>query len=35
MQQLEDEGVAKFDVAWNDLLGTVADRLADKEAQAK
>ncbi|MFG2524501.1 transaldolase [Streptomyces sp. NPDC048527] len=35
VQQLEDEGVAKFDVAWNDLLGTVAGRLADKEAQAK
>ncbi|WP_405601914.1 MULTISPECIES: transaldolase [unclassified Streptomyces] len=35
VQQLEDEGVAKFDVAWNDLLGTVANRLAGKEAQAK
>ncbi|MFF1393886.1 transaldolase [Streptomyces sp. NPDC058287] len=35
VQQLEDEGVAKFDVAWNDLLGTVATRLAGKEAQAK
>ncbi|MER7196929.1 transaldolase [Streptomyces sp. CB01635] len=35
VQQLEDEGVAKFDVAWNDLLGTVSGRLADKEAQAK
>ncbi len=27
VQQLEDEGVAKFAVAWNDLLGTVATRL--------
>ncbi|MFF1735655.1 transaldolase [Streptomyces sp. NPDC058247] len=35
VQQLEDEGVAKFDVAWNDLLGTVANRLAGKGAQAK
>ncbi|MFE6902089.1 transaldolase [Streptomyces sp. NPDC057717] len=35
VQQLEDEGVAKFDVAWNDLLGTVVNRLAGKEAQAK
>ncbi|MFB7163243.1 transaldolase [Streptomyces sp. NPDC056121] len=35
VQQLEDEGVAKFDVAWNDLLGTVANRLAGEEAQAK
>ncbi|WTX51132.1 transaldolase [Streptomyces sp. NBC_00649] len=35
VQQLEDEGVAKFDVAWKDLLGTVANRLAGKEAQAK
>lgn len=35
VQQLEDEGVAKFDAAWNDLLGTVANRLAGKEAQAK
>jgi transaldolase len=35
VQQLEDEGVAKFDVAWNDLLAVVANRLAGKEAQAK
>ncbi|MFF2508508.1 transaldolase [Streptomyces sp. NPDC058067] len=35
VQQLEDEAVDKFEVAWNDLLGTVATRLAAKEAQAK
>ncbi|WP_351225014.1 transaldolase [Streptomyces sp. NPDC002133] len=27
VQQLEDEGVAKFEVAWNDLLATVTTRL--------
>ncbi|MZD04038.1 transaldolase, partial [Streptomyces sp. SID5785] len=35
VQQLEDEGVAKFEIAWNDLLGTVAARLSGEEAQAK
>ncbi|MFJ9041277.1 transaldolase [Streptomyces sp. NPDC102406] len=35
VQQLEDEGVAKFEIAWNDLLGTVAERLAGKEGAAK
>jgi transaldolase len=33
--QLENEGVAKFEIAWNDLLGTVAARLSGEEAQAK
>ncbi|MFE1953849.1 transaldolase [Streptomyces sp. NPDC059524] len=35
VQQLEDEGVAKFEIAWTDLLGTVSARLAGEEAQAK
>ncbi|MFI7388005.1 transaldolase [Streptomyces sp. NPDC049813] len=35
VKQLEDEGVAKFEIAWNDLLGTVADRLAGKEGAGK
>ncbi|MCI3907128.1 transaldolase [Streptomyces spectabilis] len=32
VQLLEDEGVAKFDAAWNDLLGTVATRLQGLQA---
>nr|WP_030784542.1 transaldolase [Streptomyces sp. NRRL S-920] len=35
VRQLEDEAVAKFEAAWTDLLGTVANRLADKEADTK
>ncbi|MFJ8822146.1 transaldolase [Streptomyces sp. NPDC102467] len=35
VQQLEDEAVAKFEAAWNDLLGTVAGRLAGKDGAAK
>ncbi|NEB75721.1 transaldolase [Streptomyces sp. SID14478] len=35
VQQLEDEAVAKFEIAWNDLLATVTTRLNGKEAQAK
>ncbi|MGY0022815.1 transaldolase [Streptomyces sp. cg35] len=35
VQQLEDEAVAKFEISWNDLLGTVADRLAGKEGASK
>ncbi|MGV9879248.1 transaldolase [Streptomyces sp. NPDC003006] len=35
VQQLEDEAVAKFETAWNDLLGTVANRLADKGTAAE
>ncbi|WP_171075994.1 transaldolase [Streptomyces sp. YIM 121038] len=33
VQQLEDEGVAKFAVAWNDLLGTVGTRLQGLRGQ--
>ncbi|MFJ4717022.1 transaldolase [Streptomyces sp. NPDC088785] len=33
VQQLEDEAVAKFEAAWNDLLATVADRLRGGEAK--
>ncbi|MCS0599916.1 transaldolase [Streptomyces sp. LP11] len=32
--QLEDEGVAKFEVAWRDLLGTVAKSLESKGVDA-
>ncbi|MEV1022600.1 transaldolase [Streptomyces sp. NPDC050264] len=35
VQQLEDEAVAKFEAAWNDLLATVAGRLAGKEGSSK
>ncbi|MEU2563596.1 transaldolase [Streptomyces longispororuber] len=33
VRQLEDEGVAKFEAAWNDLLATVATRLRGAEAK--
>ncbi|MFD8569549.1 transaldolase [Streptomyces sp. NPDC057694] len=33
VQQLEDEAVQKFEIAWNDLLATVADRLLGGEAK--
>ncbi|MCX3063801.1 transaldolase [Streptomyces beihaiensis] len=33
VQQLEDEGVAKFEIAWNDLLATVTARLQGAEAK--
>ncbi len=32
-QQLEDEAVAKFEIAWNDLLATVSSRLTEAEAK--
>ncbi|MHC5257095.1 transaldolase [Streptomyces sp. UC4497] len=32
-QQLEDEAVAKFEVAWNDLLSTVSSRLTEAESK--
>ena len=35
VQQLEDEAVAKFEVAWNDLLGAVATSLRGKGADTK
>ncbi|NNN33821.1 transaldolase [Streptomyces sp. S3(2020)] len=35
VQQLEDEGVAKFEVAWNDLLATVAKSLDSKGVDAE
>ncbi|WP_155055926.1 transaldolase [Streptomyces blattellae] len=35
VQQLEDEGVAKFEAAWNDLLATVTKSLDSKEADAE
>ncbi|MEI5101009.1 transaldolase [Streptomyces sp. PmtG] len=35
VRQLEDEGVAKFEVAWNDLLAAVATRLDGKGGDAK
>ncbi|MCX5330103.1 transaldolase [Streptomyces sp. NBC_00140] len=35
VQQLEDEGVAKFEVAWNDLLGTVTKSLDSKGVDAE
>jgi transaldolase len=34
VQQLEDEGVAKFEVAWNDLLAAVTKALDSKGAAA-
>ncbi|KPI14653.1 Transaldolase [Actinobacteria bacterium OK074] len=33
--QLEDEGVAKFEAAWNDLLGAVTASLAGKAGDAR
>ncbi|WP_338694790.1 transaldolase [Streptomyces sp. Q6] len=33
VQQLEDEGVSKFEIAWNDLLATVTSRLEGSEAK--
>ncbi|OPG09241.1 transaldolase [Streptomyces sp. GKU 895] len=35
VQQLEDEGVAKFEVAWNDLLATVTKSLDSKGVDAE
>ncbi|MER6180122.1 transaldolase [Streptomyces sp. NPDC001652] len=35
VQQLEDEGVAKFEAAWNDLLATVAKSLDSKGVDAE
>ncbi|WP_329332620.1 transaldolase [Streptomyces sp. NBC_00663] len=35
VQQLEDEGVAKFEVAWNDLLATVSKSLDSKGGDAE
>ncbi|MFI8537396.1 transaldolase [Streptomyces aquilus] len=35
VQQLEDEGVAKFEVAWNDLLATVSKSLDSKGVDAE
>ncbi|MEV7886020.1 transaldolase [Streptomyces sp. NPDC002817] len=35
VQQLEDEGVAKFEVAWNDLLATVTTSLDSKGVDAE
>ncbi|MFJ3669797.1 transaldolase [Streptomyces sp. NPDC090106] len=35
VQQLEDEGVAKFEVAWNDLLATVTKSLDSKGVVAE
>jgi transaldolase len=35
VQQLEDEGVAKFAVAWNDLLATVTKSLDSKGVDAE
>ncbi len=32
-QQLEDEAVAKFEIAWNDLLSTVSARLTEAESK--
>lgn len=32
-QQLEDEAVAKFEIAWNDLLSTVSSRLTEAESK--
>ncbi|MGP3771190.1 transaldolase [Streptomyces sp. SDT5-1] len=32
-QQLEDEAVAKFEAAWNDLLSTVSSRLTEAESK--
>jgi transaldolase len=32
-QQLEDEAVAKFEIAWNDLLATVSSRLTEAESK--
>ncbi|MEV0321033.1 transaldolase [Streptomyces sp. NPDC050658] len=33
VQQLEDEAVAKFEIAWTDLLATVTSRLEGSEAK--
>ncbi|MFI0240807.1 transaldolase [Streptomyces sp. NPDC016845] len=35
VKQLEDEGVSKFEIAWNDLLATVQTRLAGKDGAGK
>ncbi|MFI9833403.1 transaldolase [Streptomyces sp. NPDC051913] len=35
VRQLEDEGVAKFEVAWNDLLATVTKSLDSKGVDAE
>ncbi|KKD09791.1 transaldolase [Streptomyces sp. WM6386] len=35
VQQLEDEGVAKFEAAWNDLLATVTKSLDSKGVDAE
>ncbi|SCF82979.1 transaldolase [Streptomyces sp. Ncost-T10-10d] len=35
MKQLEDEGVSKFEAAWEDLLGAVATPLSSKGVEGE